>query len=358
MQRLKTQRRIWLFLTLLLLLAVPTGAVLAAPAAQTVVSNGDVIRNDIVLFDKDFTLEDGGRVTGDIIIFNGNAHIAGTVNGDVVLFNGNLTTDASAVLDGDCVLFNGTASGDGVSSLSCIDMNVVLPSGVANFVNNLTASTNFAPPPSFEMERPSPFIRFVGGTAAAVARSLLFGLLAFAAASLIPQPMLRIEDALRKKPVASGAVGLLTAFSMPFVLVIFAIVSAVLILACGLGLLGFPIMFVMVLALVAAGFLGWFSVGNVVGEFLAQRLNLKNRSQAMTTALGTVVITFAIGFLGAVPFVFGEGLISMAIVMLGLGATALTKFGTRDYPIVAAPQMNPDKITAVLDTLPNKPDID
>ncbi len=354
MQRLKTQRRIWLFLTLLLLLAVPTGAVLAAPAAQTVVSDGDVIRNDIVLFDKDFTLEDGGRVTGDIIIFNGNAHIAGTVNGDVVLFNGNLTTDASAVLDGDCVLFNGTTSGDGASSLSCTDMNVVLPSGVANFVNNLTASTNFAPPPSFEVERPSPFIRFVGGTAAAVARSLLFGLLAFAAASLIPQPMLRIEDALRKKPVASGAVGLLTAFSMPFVILFIAIVSLPLILVFCLGLLGYPLIAMLILGMLAAGFLGWFTVGNIVGEFLAQRLNLKNRTQPMTTALGTAVITFAIGFLGAVPFVFGEGIISMAIVMLGLGATALTKFGTRDYPIVAAPQVNPDKITAVLETLPDK----
>lgn len=164
--------------------------------------------------------------------------------------------------------------------------------------------------------------------------------------------MTRIEDALRQKPLASGAVGMLTSFSMPFVLVIFGLLSAVLILACGLGLLGFPIMFVMVLALVAAGFLGWFSVGNVVGEFLAQRLNIKNRTQAMTTALGTAAITFVIGFLGAIPFVFGESLISMAIVFIGLGATALTKFGTRDYPLVALPQPNPDKITAVLDTLP------
>ena len=358
MQRLKTQRRIFLFLTLLLLLSVPTGAVLAAPAAQTVVSSGDVIRNDIVLFDKDFTLEEGGRVTGDIIIFNGNAHIAGTVNGDVVLFNGNLTTDTSAVLNGDCVLFNGTASGDGASSLGCTDMNVVLPGGMASFVSDLTASPNFAPPPSFEMERPSPFVRFIRGTASAIASSLMLGLLAFAAASLAPQPMLRIEKAVRQKPAASGVVGMMTALSMPFVLMILALVSAVLILACGLGLLGFPVILVIMLALLAASLLGWFSVGNIVGEFLAQRLNMKNRSQAMTTALGTAAITFSIGFLGAVPFVFGEGLISMAIMMLGLGATALTKFGTRDYPIVAAPQVNPDKITAVLETLPDKNSIE
>lgn len=350
------QRRVLLFLTILLLLAIPTGAVLAAPATDKIVKADDVVRNDIVLFDEDFTLEAGGRVTGDIIIFNGNADIAGTVSGDVVLFNGNLTMADTAVLSGDCVLFNGTTSGEG--AISCTNMDVVLPAKIANFVGELASSGDFAPPTTVTVERPSPFAHFVGGTAAAVARSLLFGLLAFAAASLIPQPMMRIEEALRKKPVASGAVGLLTAFSMPFVVGILALVSAVLILACGLGLLGFPIIIAMVLGMVAAGFLGWFTVGNIVGEFLADRLNLKTRSQPATTALGTIVITFTLGFLGAIPFVIGEGLIWMTIVALGLGATALTKFGTRAYPIVAAPVLNQDKITAVLDTLPDKADID
>lgn len=352
MQRLKMQRRLLLVLALLLLVGMPTSAVLASPLAQRVVGDDDVVYDDVVLFDENFELAEGGRVTGDVIIFNGDATIAGTVSGDVVLFNGNLEAADTAVLNGDCVLFNGTNSGEGASSLACIDMDVMLPAGLSNFVNELTASPDFGPPPAVEIDQPSHLGRFVGGTAAAIARSLLFGLLAFAAASLMPQPMMRIEDALRKKPLASGAVGLLTSFSMPFVLVIFGLVSAVLILACGLGLLGFPIMFVMVLALVAAGFLGWFSVGNVVGEFLAQRLNLKNRSQPMTTALGTAAITFALGFLGAIPFVIGESLIWWAIVFVGLGATALTKFGTQAYPLMALPQPNPDKITAVLETLP------
>jgi hypothetical protein len=136
-----------------------------------------------------------------------------------------------------------------------------------------------------------------------------------------------------------------------------AVVSAVLILACGLGLLGFPIIIAMVLGMVAAGFLGWFTVGNILGEFLAERFNLKTLGQPATTALGTMVITFTLGFLGAIPFVIGESLIWMTIVALGLGATALTKFGTRAYPIVAAPSVNQDKVTAVLDTLPDDANI-
>ncbi|MCA9942154.1 MAG: hypothetical protein KC449_01670 [Anaerolineales bacterium] len=348
------QRRILLFLMLLLLLAaVPTGVALAAPATDKVVEADDVIRNDIVLFDEDFTLEDGGRVTGDVIIFNGDAHIAGTVNGDVVLFNGNLTTEPSATLVGECVLFNGTASGAEESSITCTSLNVVLPDGVSNFVNQLAASGDFAPPSSIDVERPSPFSQFVSGTVGAVVRGLLFGLLAFAAASLIPQPMLRIEEAMRKKPVASGAVGLLTAFSMPFVVLLIALVSIPLILVFCVGLLGYPLIAVLLLGMVAASFLGWFTAGNIAGEFLAEKLRLQNRSQPITTALGTAVITFTIGFLGAIPFMIGESLIWMVVMALGLGATALTKFGTRAYPLVAAPVVNQDKVTAVLDTLPD-----
>ncbi len=352
------QRRFLLLLALLLALAIPTSVAWAAPSMQTVVDDEDVIRNDVVLFNDDFELKAGGRVNGDVILFNGKADIAGTVTGDVVLFNGNLTLADTAVLNGECVLFNGTTAGEGASSYSCTNLDVMLPAGITNFVNQLAESSDFSPVTTVEVERPSPLAHFVGGTAAAVARSLLFGLLAFAAASLIPQPMMRIEEALRKKPVASGAVGLLTTFSMPFVVAILALVSAVLILACGLGLLGFPVIIVMILGMIAAGFLGWFTVGSIVGEFLAERLNLKTRSQAATTALGTIVITFTLGFLGAIPFMIGESLISMTIVALGLGATALTKFGTRAYPLVAAPVVNQDKITAVLDTLPDKADID
>ncbi|WP_420628881.1 hypothetical protein [Candidatus Leptofilum sp.] len=348
MQQVKTKRRLlWVF-TLLLLLVVPTSVALAAPSAQREVNDDNVVYGDVVLFDEDFELKDGSRVNGDIILFNGDAEIAGTVNGSVVLFNGNLKVSDMAVLNGDCVLFNGATAGDG--SVSCTNLNVELPQELVNFLGELEINPEIPP----EYEAPSFLERFLGGTAAAMARAVLFGLLAFAAASVMPRPMQRIENTLRQRPVASGAIGLLTTFSMPFVAVTLALISIPLILLCGLGLLGYPLIGVMILAMVAAGFLGWFTVGNIVGEFLGQRLKMKSRSQAMTTALGTAAITFAIGFLGAIPFVIGESLIWWAIVFLGLGATALTKFGTREYPLVAAPApLNQDKITAVLETLPD-----
>ncbi len=349
MQQVKTKRRLFWVLALLLLLVLPTSVALAAPAAQREVGDDETVYGDVVLFDEDFVLADGARVNGDLVLFNGHAEISGTVNGDLVLFNGDLTMSDTAVLNGDCVLFNGASAGDG--SVSCTNLNVEIPVQLENWLGELEINS----PPVAEYEAPSFMRQFLGGTAASIARAILFGLLAFAAASLMPQPMTRIENTLRKRPVASGAIGLLTTFSMPFVALTLALVSIPLILLCGLGLLGYPLIGVMFLAMVAAGFLGWFTVGNIVGEFLAQKLNMKSSSQAMTTALGTAAITFGIGFLGAIPFMIGESLIWWAIVFLGLGATALTKFGTRDYPLVAAPApLNQDKINAVLDTLPDK----
>lgn len=350
------QRRILFLLALLLLLAIPTGVTLAAQTIDKGVNADDVIRNDVILFNEDFDLADGGRVTGDIIIFNGNARIAGTVNGDVVLFNGNLTTEATASLNGDCVLFNGQVSAEDSSAVSCTHLAVTLPDGVINFAEGLVSSTESSTTQTATVERPSSFSSFAWGTAAAVARSLLFGLLAFAAASVMPRQMLHIEETMRAKPVASGTVGLLTAISMLLVIPILLLISTLLILACLVGLLGFPIIFALLMGLIAAGFLGWFTMGNIVGEFFAKRLNWKSRSQAVTTALGTMVITFVIGLLGTIPFVFGESVISWVIISLGLGATMLTKFGTRAYPIVALPTVDDDKVTAVLDTLPDEPD--
>lgn len=349
MQRRKTERRILWALALLLLLVIPSSAVLAAPLAQRDVGDDETVYGDVVLFDEDFSLADGGRVTGDIIIFNGNADIAGTVTGDLVLFNGNLMMSDTAVLNGDCVLFNGASTGDG--SVNCTNLNVELPQELVNFLGNLEIN----PETMVEVQEPPLIQRILGGTAAAIGWAVLLGLLSFAAASVMPQPMTRIENTLRQRPVASGAIGLLTTFSMPFVALTLALVSIPLILLCGLGLLGYPLIGVMFLAMIAAGFLGWFTVGNIVGAFLAQKLNMNASSQAMTTALGTAAITFVLGFLGAIPFVIGESLIWWAIVFLGLGATALTKFGTREYPLVAeVGPLNQDKITAVLDTLPDK----
>lgn len=151
--------------------------------------------------------------------------------------------------------------------------------------------------------------------------------------------------------MASGGVGLLTVVAVPSLAVLLLLTSVVLLIVC-IGLIGFPIVFAMLLALTAAVLFGWIAVGHLFGQQLAEPLRLKNRSLPVTAALGTAVLTFILGLMGAIPFVFGAGLLTFLALCLGLGATALTQFGTRPYPAAAAVQEDEAKVTAVLETLP------
>ncbi|HEX6383230.1 MAG TPA: polymer-forming cytoskeletal protein [Anaerolineae bacterium] len=339
-------KRFAVILLLLFLLLVPAGIALAAPPFDTVVEEGEVVNHDIIVFEGDVEVREGATVNGDIIVFNGNATIAGTINGDLVLFNGNLEAAGTAELDGDCVLLNGHINAEAESRLNCSDVEN-LPVHIPGLLNSLRP---FAPP------RPQLFIRpfatggFLADLAEATGRSLLLGLLAFVVASLLPEQTRRTSEAIRRRPVASGAVGLLTAVAVPSLAVLLLLTSIVLLIVC-IGLIGFPIVLAMLLALTAAVLFGWIAVGHLFGQRLAEPLRLKNRSLPVAAALGTAVLTFILGLMGAVPFVFGAGLLTFLALCLGLGGTALTQFGTRPYP-AAAIQEDEAKVTAVLETLP------
>jgi len=339
-------KRFAVILSILLLLLVPAGVVLAAPFFDTIIEEGEVINNDVIVFEGDVEIREGATVNGDVIVFNGNADVAGTINGDLVLFNGDLVAAGTAVLDGDCVLLNGSANADAESRLSCSNVE-----GFPFLVPGLLNDFRLAVPARPELPaQPLTDETVFTGIAITTGRSLLLGLLAFAVASLLPQQINRASEAARSRPVASGAVGLLTAVAVPSLAVLLLIISVVLIIVC-IGLLGFPVVFAMLLVLAAATLFGWITVGNVLGQRLADSFRLKNRTLPVTATLGTTILTFILGLMGALPFVFGAGLLTFLATCLGLGATALTKFGSRPYPDVTVLE-DKDKVTAVLETLP------
>ena len=91
----------------------------------------------------------------------------------------------------------------------------------------------------------------------------------------------------------------------------------------------------------------------LLGERLAGAMKLTNRSLPVVAALGTVVLTLVTGAMSELPFLLGGWLWTIAAFVIGsagLGAVALTKFGTRAYPIGAG--VDSDKVAAVLETLP------
>ncbi|MCB8983709.1 MAG: hypothetical protein H6659_07800 [Ardenticatenaceae bacterium] len=349
------KRLLMVLVLVLLLTAVPASVALAAPPmdGDQTVETGESVNNDVILLDGDLEVQDGGTINGDVVLFSGDADISGTINGDLVLFDGDLDAAETAVVNGDCVVLNGAINDNSADGLGCTNVAGLpdfLPlAGLAGLANDIAPQfDDVSSPPVHTPSGPG----FFGGLAGVTARSLLFSILAFAVVSLAPTHLAQVETTIKRKPVASGTVGFLTAVAVPTLSVLLALLSAVLLLIC-IGIVGFAIVFALLAGLGVAALFGWIAAGDLLGQWLVHRTNRQKMSPAMVAALGTFVLTFGLGLFGLVPFLLGEGLVSMIITFIGLGAVALTKFGTQPYPLVRIVNENEDKVTAVLDTLPD-----
>lgn len=369
-------------LLLLLLLLIPMGSAAAAPltdgdqkvnAEETInndiiIFDGDLdidenaaVNGDVVLFNGDFSLASGATVNGDVALMNGDAEIDGIITGDIVLFNGGLDAGETAVVQGDCALLNGNLDDTTNTGLNCTD--------IANFPSLPSLSNTIPPTAPVAPTAPSVHVSsgpsFFATLSWAAMQSLVMAAIAFGIASLFPTQLRQIEHTARKNTIASGMVGLLTAVSTSLIILFLVPVSIILTFIC-IGLLGFPIMFIMGMTLVLVSFAGWFGIGSWVGTTMARLLKLKNQSLPITAALGMATLVFGLGVIDAVPFFFGETIIAFLLGMVGLGAVASTRFGTRGATIATAapPPQKPvppqaddvivedeDKITAVMETL-------
>jgi hypothetical protein len=358
-------KRLILVTVVLLLLTVPAGAVFAEPFFDTVVEERETINNDVIVFDGDLEIQKGAKVNGDVIVFNGDAEVDGTINGDLVIFNGDLDAGDQATIHGDCVLLNGNVDNHSKSEIRCTNIEGAALPGFVKGIPAIPAVPDIpampdvpdvpdtSPAPSFHETRgPSRVGSAFADFMRTIVSSFLLGGLAFVAASAFPNNLLKVKATMRKKPVASGAVGFLTAMAVPIVVAILAVISAVLTIIC-IGLLGFPIIFLVLFAFVAAIAMGWIAAGTWLGERLFQR---KERSLAMKAALGTFLLTFVLGLLGILSGGWLEGFLGIVITSIGLGAVALTQFGRRSYLEHEEPapgNEDSDKISVVLGTMPD-----
>lgn len=360
-------KRVTFVIVVLLLLAIPASTAFAEPLFDTNVGENETVNNDVIVFDGDLTLESGAVVNGDVVVFNGDVKTAGTINGDLVIFNGDLEAEGDASVNGDCVLLNGSVENDSARGISCTNIEggaltglvqgippvAVGPKAIPDIpdipaVPDVPAVPDIPDVPDVtrHSRRSNTGVDFLG----VISSTLLLGLLAFVAGSVFPNHLQQVKATARSKPVASGAVGVLTAIAVPALAVLLAIVSAVLVIVC-IGLLGFPIVLLMMLGLLAGMIFGWIAIGTWVGDRL---FNGAKRSPAMRAALGTMVLTLGLGLLGMLlPWV--EGIVAFAAGAVGLGAVALTQFGRKPYPPQEETvEFTEDavKVANVLDTLP------
>ncbi len=281
---------------------------------------GQTLEGNLTVMGGNATIEADALVSGDVLVMGGTFTLDGTVTGNVTTLGGTARLGSTAVVEGNLSTVGGSVSqapgavvqGDSGSALT-MPQRIVPAPVLPQF------------PPQAETPR-SWFGRFVGWQFGTLGSILLMGLLGLVLVLVAPRAVGRVSSAVAVQPALSFVFGLLT-------LLVGALAGAILLIACGLGLLVW-------LALAAASVLGWIGVALWLGQRLLRALNMRSASAIAEVLVGVVIITF----LSRLPCI--GWLFWLVFASWGLGAVVLTRFGTRDADAPSArPALAPSSPT-------------
>ncbi len=315
------------FTWLILLLA----AVLLLPATPVLADSDPPDDDGVVIWNEDYTLEEGQRLDGDLIVFNGDVTLepSSCVEGSVIVWNGN--ADVEGTIEKDLVVSGGDiylgddaqVEGDVVCSWNC-ELEQEEQARVDGSIVAGIPLRGFPAVSSLPTLRVSGLERVLGWMFRAT-RSIVAILVIAAVAGLValiwPHQTEQVRRVVAGAPWPSLGIGLLT------VIAVTALVIALTITCC-LS----PIAALATLALGAAGLFGWIGVGALVGERLLQAFNTRDIAPLWAAGLGTLIITLVGTGLTATFCLAPLGWLLLFILgCLGLGAVVLTRFGTTPY---------------------------
>ena len=279
----------------------------------------------------DLTIESGQTVTGPVVVYGGTLRVLGRVNGDAIALGGDVVVGQGGQVSGNAVAVEGNVKRDGT-----VDGEVRALSGVL---------TDDAVEPIVDVESRSP------ASDVKLAASWLCVLLVIGVGILVfAQPYLEgVVDTLETRFWRSFAVGLageLAAFPVLVLMIValcitvigillipFAVVAYVLALA-GLLTLGF-----VAIARLTGGALG----GDAVRRLSARGSALRGVVIGMLILLGMWIIAGALSGLPVVGALLRAVavMVTFVAVTAGLGATILSRAGTRSVEATAAKPVEP-----------------
>ena len=280
--------------------------------------NRDAIRSGNV------TVGGGERIAGDVVTLSGNIDVSGTVEGDVVALGGNVLVRPGARVTGSVVAAGG---------------EVELEGGLVEgeIVETVLRATEVAPP-----VRGSPVVL-------ALAWAGVLAVIGLVALLLARRNLERVAEAVRVRfgrSFLTGMIGQLAFF--PALLVIIVVLAITIV-----GILVIPIALVAFLTAVAgAAALGFLAVAYASGDSVLRRRRM-GRSVSVGLALFAGLAIYVAAWIIAAALadvtVLGAvlraivGLVTWVALTVGLGATILTRGGSRDaVPDVSEPVVLPD----------------
>lgn len=336
-----------------------TGGTFTLASGESLDENLEIVGGTVVL-------EEGSTLTGNVRLIGGTLDAAGVINGDVHVSGGIVTIEKSAVVEGDIntagsVSVAGKVVGDieatgGVVTLEStaeIDGNVIVNWAVLNQASGAKVSgkvtehnrdTLVIPgiPSVPEITLPHFDFNFNPFWSALwfLVRVFIFSALAVLLAMFFPRSLERTAQAAVSQPLVSGGLGVFTLMIAPLVVLIL-VITILLIPAALLGVLLLGLMLI----------LGWIALGYETGQRVAKLLK-QEWATPLSAGLGTLLLTFVLSSVAYIPCV--GWIPAFAAGMVGLGAVALTVFGTRDYPGPYT-TLAPRQVTPVLPPNPEPP---
>jgi len=332
----------WLILLLvggLLLPAVPALASNTPPDDGVIVWNedytleeGEELDSDLIVFNGDVTLEVDSRVRGSVVVWGGDADVEGTIERELVVSDGNITLGDDAWVEGNVVcswncdieLGDARVEGSIIEGISARGLPL-------DHWRDVIRMPLLIPSSLMRVSGPRVALEWTFATLRSVTTILVIAAVAGLVALIWPHQTAQVGQAVIETPWPSFGIGLLTAAA-----------AVALIVALAITICFSPASFLVTIALGVAGLFGWIGIGGLVGGRLMQALNVRESAPLWTVGLGTLVITL-IGaglstFVCLAPFGW---LMIVGLGCLGLGAVVLTRFGTTPFVYPSSPPSAP-----------------
>jgi hypothetical protein len=359
---------------LLILALFVAGVVLLANAARHLFAQQPLLQDTRILFETDYTLSgtldqdlvlvaehiqlpQDSRVNGDAALIGDIVTIDGAVAGDLTVLAGRVELGPNARIGGNTALLAETVLIDGQldGALHMRGSQLVLSATAAvdrslfACAERLTDARRAAPParPCAEsdlwsftntltaLHDPSLVLPLANITVSGAAVLIMLSALASLALSglsglaviVFPRQISYIEEAARSSPrglAGTGFMLLLLAVGISFALAALLVVVPVLgFVLVPLYLLALLILFGMILA-------GWVTMTLVAGDLIVRRLSRAPLPPLIIATIGNVALLLAWNLLALHPLSRTLGAIGLlALGLVGLGATFITRLGTR-----------------------------
>ncbi len=270
--------------------------------------SGDILEGNLVVVGGTVTIAENAEVKGDVVLIGGTLTSAGTMNGNMVIIGGAATLEDTAILKGDIVSTGGSLK----------------QSPLAEVAGKITEQS-----PSewnFGESTPWKFSPLSGGNYLArfltiCLESLGLAVLAVIVGLFLPDQTKRVSDTIVKEPLVTAGVGLVTIFCAPIAMILIT-----------LTIILIPVTFLAGIVFAMAILYGWIAVGNVLGARVAGMFH-SEWAIPFSSGIGTLLIGLVVGCLGLIPIVgwLFTFMISLILVVIGLGAVVSSRFGSSKY---------------------------